>query len=105
MIDDLILNGSLEVVGIDQETGQMLYSFTPKIKEISPELYTEHINHVNTEIMKLWEKGFLDIDLLAEEPIVTITQKAFDNEALKDLSKNDKWSLDEIKRLMKRPEL
>ena len=38
-IDALILNGALEVAAIDMETGEALYKFTDKLKEISPELY------------------------------------------------------------------
>lgn len=103
-VDYLIMNGGLEVAGIDSETGQFLYVFTPKIKELMPELYSEHLNHVNGEIMRLWETGFLNVDFLTEEPIVTITEKALDEEAVSALSKDDQWSLEEIKRLMKRPE-
>lgn len=104
-VDYLIMNGAIEVAGIDSETGQFLYSFTPKIKEIMPDLYHQHLNHVNGELMRLWEKGFIDIDFFSPEPIVTVTDKAFDKEALSSLSKDDQWSIDEIKRLMKRPEL
>lgn len=105
IIDDLILNGGLEIAGIDEKTGQFLYSFTPKIKELRPDLYDQHLNHVNGELMRLWENGFLNIDLMEDEPIVTITEKALDKDALSTLSKEDQWALDEIKRLMKRPEL
>ena len=34
-IDYLILNKGLEVVGVDSKTGELLYSFTPKIKGLS----------------------------------------------------------------------
>lgn len=105
VIDELILNGGIEVAGIDQETGQLLYAFTPKIKDLRPDLYNQHINHVNGEIMRLWENGFVNVDLLEDEPTVTLTKKAFDNTAISSLSKNDQWALEEMKRLMKRPEL
>lgn len=104
-VDHLIMNGGLEVAGIDSETGQFLYVFTPKIKELMPELYNQHLNHVNGEIMRLWEAGYLNVDFLSDEPIVTITEKALDKEQVANLSKDDQWSLEEIKRLMKRPEL
>lgn len=105
IIDDLILNGGLEIAGIDDSTGQFLYSFTPKIKELRPDLYDQHLNYVNSELMRLWEAGFLNIDFLQDEPIVTLTDKALDKNAISTLSKEDQWAIDEIKRLMKRPEL
>jgi hypothetical protein len=105
MIDKLILEGALEVAGLDQETGDFLYQFTQKLKDISPELYEEHINHVNTELMKLWEKGFLNINMMDENPIVTLTEKALDLNELSALSKEDRWGLEEIKRLLKSQEL
>ena len=55
IINELILNGGLEVSAMDQDTGEILYSFTPKIKELMPDLYQEHIQTVNQEVMNLWE--------------------------------------------------
>lgn len=104
-VDYLILNKALEVVGIDSKTGEFLYSFTPKIKEIMPELYNQHLNHVNSEIMKMWELGFVNVDFLAEEPIVTVTAKAFNKEEIAKLPQDLQWSLEEIKRLLKRREV
>jgi len=99
MIEQLILNGALEVAGVDSEDGSILYCFTPKIKEVMPELYNEHINNVNSELLALWEKGYLNIDFLAEDPIITPAQKSFNQEELSKLSKHDRWSIEEIKRL------
>jgi len=104
-IDYLLLNGGLQVAGVDQKTGEFLYNFTPKIKEIMPDLYHEHMNHVNNELMRLWEKGFINIDLMSENPIVTLAQKALDPEEVSRLSKEDQWSIEEIKRLLKNKEL
>ncbi len=105
IIDKLILNNALEVVGIDKTNGEFLYAFTPKIKEIMPELYEDHLNSVNTEIMILWEKGYLNIDLLQEEPVVTLSEKAFIKEEIDKLSNQEIWSLEEIKRLLTTQEL
>jgi uncharacterized PurR-regulated membrane protein YhhQ (DUF165 family) len=58
IIDELILTGALEIAGIDSTTGEFLYSVTPKLKDIMPELYQEHIDNVNKDIMALWEHGF-----------------------------------------------
>jgi hypothetical protein len=50
--------------------------------------------------MKLWEKGFLNIDLLAKDPIITLSEKSFDKVAVEALSKKDRWNLFEIIRLL-----
>jgi hypothetical protein len=105
IIDKLLLENALEVVGIDKSNGEFLYAFTPKIKEVMPELYEDHLNFVNSEIMILWEKGYLNVDFLADDPAVTVTDKAFIQKELDKLSKQELWSLEEIKRLLKRREV
>lgn len=101
IIDDLILKGGLEVAGIDPESGEMLYAFTPKVKEIMPELYHDHLNFVNDELMVLWEKGYVDIDFLKDDPLISLTNKAHDPDEIKKLSKQERWSLQELKRVVK----
>ena len=105
IMDYLIINGALEIVGVDAKTNQFLYSFTPKLKEIMPELYHEHLNYVNSGIMALWEKGFVNVDFFQNDPTVNLTEKAFSSMALSELSQEEKWSLEEVKRLLKRREV
>jgi hypothetical protein len=105
MIDNLILSGALQVAGIDQETGDFLYQFTQKLEEVSPDLYHEHINYVNNELMKFWENGFLEINFMDDNPMVTLTEKAFSQSEIDKLSKEDKWGIEEIKRILKTQEL
>lgn len=101
-IDYLLLNGGLEVVGLDSDNGEFLYAFTPKIKELMPELYKEHISDVNKNVLKLWEMGYLEIDFMQEDPVITIASKSLDLQEVSKLSKDDQWHLNEIKRLLKR---
>jgi hypothetical protein len=101
-IDYLLLNGGLEVVGLDSDNGEFLYAFTPKIKELMPELYEEHIGDVNKNVLKLWEMGYLEIDFMQQDPVITLGAKSFDLGELSKLSKDDQWHLNEIKRLLKR---
>lgn len=105
IIDKLLLENALEVVGVDDNNGEFLYAFTPKIKDVMPELYEDHLNFVNSEIMTLWEKGYLDINFLEENPAVKLSKKAIDKEELRKLSTQELWSLEEIKRLLKTPEV
>jgi hypothetical protein len=99
-IEALIITGAIEVVGIDPATEQPLYKFNQSIQEIMPELYKEHINEVNRDIMRLWEKGFLEIDFMSEDPVVTLTDKAFIDEEIEKISRELQISLLEIKRLL-----
>ena len=101
IIDHLILEGGIEVAGIDPESGEMLYAFTPKVKDIMPELYHDHLNFVNDELMVLWEKGYVDIDFLKDDPLIYISDKSYDPEEVKKLSKQERWSLQELKRVVK----
>ena len=100
IFDMLILNGAIEVVGVDPISGEFLYSMTEKMIEIMPDVYQEHLNQVNNQIMNLWQDGFLNVDLMDSNPLVTLTDKAFD---VKELSKMDAESLEclsEIKRVL-----
>jgi hypothetical protein len=101
-IDYLILNGGIEVAGIDSEVGEFLYSFTPKIKDLMPVLYEEHIRDVNSHILNLWEKGFLSINFMEDDPIVNISEKGLDPEEISKLPEENQWHLNEIKRLLRK---
>jgi len=99
-IESLLLMGAIEIVGIDPVTEQPLYRFNQKIKNIMPELYKEHLNEINRDIMGLWEKGFLNIDFLEENPTVTLTDKAFNDFEIEKISRQEQISLLEIRRLL-----
>lgn len=100
LIDDLILAGGLEISGIDEKSGEFLYTITNKMKDLMPELYEDHLAHVNEEVMKLWEKGFVNVDMMSEDPLVTLTEKAYDINEISKLNKEELWSLEEIKRML-----
>jgi hypothetical protein len=104
-INHLLLSGAMQICGVDEKTGEFLYQFTPKLKEVMPDLYREHLNSVNSEVMNLWEAGFVDVDLLSDSPLVTLTEKAFDRDEIFKLSKQDQWSLSEVKRVLLSKEL
>lgn len=103
-IERLILAGGIQVAGVD-EKGDLLFQFTPKMKDINKDLFNEHLNFVNSEVMKLWEAGFVNVDLFASEPVVTLTPKAFLPDAISSLAQQQKWSLEEIKRILKQKEI
>lgn len=98
IMQDLILKNAIQFAGVN-ENGEMLYSFTPKIKEVMPDLYNAHLNNVNAEVMNLWEKGFVNVDLMSQDPVVGLTKKAFSDDIF-TLSDDEQWSLMEIKRVL-----
>ena len=100
IFDMLILNGAIEVVGLDPISGEFLYSMTEKMIEVMPEVYQEHVNYVNNQIMGLWEDGFITVDLLDENPMVNLTDKAFMPEELLKMSTESLECLNEIKRVL-----
>lgn len=102
LIEELILKGALEVVGFDSENKELLYSITEKMKDIMPEIYEDHMNLVNKGMLDLWEKGFVDIDFLKDDPIVTLTDKASNKKELAKLTKEEIWSINELRRLLMR---
>jgi hypothetical protein len=56
-------------------------------------------------MLKLWEMGYLEIDFMQQDPIITLGAKAFNLGEVSKLSKDDQWHLSEIKRLLKRREI
>ena len=84
LIEKLILIGAMEVSGINED-GEFLYGFTPKLKEINPELFNLIHESINNGIMSLWADGFLDINVESEDPMVRLTEKCFDEEAINAL--------------------
>jgi hypothetical protein len=94
------LSGALEVAGIDIETGEPMYNFTDKLVEVSPELHNEVSTYFSRETMSLWSEGFLNMDVTEKNPMVTLTQKALDDEELSKLSKESQTTLKEIIRVI-----
>jgi hypothetical protein len=98
MIDKLILAGALEVAGIHETTGELLYSFTPKLKQVAPEIFNGVIDHFYTGILHLWELGFLDMDITEREPSVAVNYDFCIEENMKKLNPHE---LNLLENLMK----
>jgi hypothetical protein len=84
MIEKLILDGSLEVSGID-ESGELTYQFTEKLQEQNPELAEGIQELFHIHVMALWELGFLDMNPTENNPMVRLTTFADDGEAIDSL--------------------
>ena len=101
-IEQLILDGILEVAGIDDESGEMLFNFTPGLQEKMPDLYKAHMNWVHQEIMFFWEHGFLNMNnIFSNNPSVYLSAKAFDEEELAKLDSEKRFALTQIKNILK----
>lgn len=97
IVDKMILAGVVEVSGVHKDTGEFLYSFVPNIEVIDPEL-SNHINNVfHLNVMQLWENGFVSGNMEDEDPIITVTEKAFDKEAVDSLDSFQKSILENLK--------
>jgi hypothetical protein len=97
-IDRLILSGAIEAAGVDPDTGELLYVFTDKLKDINPLLHAEVNNLFSSHIMKLWELGIVNMDVTSRNPLVTLSPKAFDEKVIESLDKETYTTLKEIKR-------
>jgi hypothetical protein len=100
IIDDLILKGALEFVGVDPETGEPLYRPTDILKSIDPELSKDMSSYFSATTMKLWEKGFIDMDVTIADPLVKLAEKSFDVEAINSLAKDERLIVQEIIRVL-----
>lgn len=95
-LEQMILDGAAEVAGIDPETGEFLYSFTSKLPELYPDYYANMLEYYNSGIINLWSKGFLEIDMESDDPMVYINDKSFDEKELEKLSSQEKRLLESV---------
>lgn len=98
MLEKLILDGSVEVAGVDMETGSFVYNFTPQLKDNNPEIFDSVMSIFYSIVLQLWERGYLDIDLEDEDPLIMLTDKG---ENLEDLDNLDKMQKEVLKSIVK----
>jgi hypothetical protein len=58
-MEELILSGAVEVAGLDSDSGEFLYSFTPKLREIMPALWNDRLEFIYEEVVHFEELGFI----------------------------------------------
>ena len=100
-LERLILEGFVEVSAMDSETGEMLYSFTDKAKEVFPEIEQEAHAFFNSILMYFWENGFISMNLEEDNPTVRLNPKAFDVSEIEKLSSEMKHALNVIKEILR----
>lgn len=96
--DKLVLSGVVEPAALDPETGEMLYTFSKDLENINPELHKLVLDNFLSSAMKLWELGFINMNVTEKNPMVSLTKSAFDEEKINQLDEDMQFSLKEIKR-------
>lgn len=100
IIEHLILNGALEVAAVDMETNELLFSFTDKLQEVDPSLHDAMFTYFYTDVMNLWEHGFIEMDVDSDNPMVRVTEKALNVIEVNKLKSEEKNVLKEIVRIV-----
>lgn len=95
-VDHLINVGAVEFVGFDKVTGEPLYVITDKLGQIDISLKNKILQAFHREMMELWEKGFLDMDVTLLNPLVRLTEKAFDETEVSKLDEYQRVNLRQI---------
>lgn len=96
MIEHLILQGAIEIAGVDPETNELLYSFTDKLEQIAPKIFNNMMEQYHREILDLWAQGFLEMNITELSPTVRLSPLAFNEEAVSKLSRQQQLNLREI---------
>jgi hypothetical protein len=100
IVDKLVLDGGLEFAGIDSQTGEALYKTTDKLKQIDPKLNNEISNYFSETTLNLWQKGFIEMDVTLEDPLVRLGSKSFDLDKVQELEKDERVIIQEIIRVL-----
>jgi hypothetical protein len=100
IVDNLFLNGGLEFAGSDSETGEALYRPTDRLKKLDHKLSEDISLYFSEVTLKLWEKGFLDMDVTQKDPLVKLGKKSFDALDIKSLPKDERVVMEEIVKVL-----
>lgn len=100
IFDKLILTGGLRFAGKDPETGENMYVKTEMLKDIDPKLDLALSKHFSEMAMRLWEKGFIDMDVTEANPMVKLNEKSLDEKHLKSLDANERSALNQLIKLL-----
>jgi len=95
-IQSLIDLGALEFVGSDLETGEALYKPTDRLKKLDSKLSEDLSLYFSEVTLKLWEKGFIDMNVIDKDPLVKLGPKSFSAMAIKSLPKEERIVIEEI---------
>ena len=100
IFNKLVLDGGLKFVGSDPDTGEALYIRTEILKNIDPKLDKDLSSYFSETTLKLWENGFINMDITMADPVITLADKSFDIEKVESMDKNEKLVLKQIIRVL-----
>jgi hypothetical protein len=98
--NELIESGAVELSALDED-GNPLYSFTDKILDLHPSLADKINNAFHSDMMRLWQLGFLEMDITLVNPTVSLTDRAVQEEEVNQLPYDLKITLQTIKQAMR----
>lgn len=93
LINRLVLSGYLEIDGVDSETGEFLYSVSPTLYEQIPDLGEKLQSAFLDEVYNLWTKGMVNMDATKANPMVSLTENAFDENKVAELTVEERHTL------------
>lgn len=100
IFNNLILTGGLRFAGKDPETGENMYVRTEMLKDIDPDLDRELSLYFSDISMKLWEKGFIDMDVTSANPVITLNKRSLDLEKINSLDAEERMALKQIIKIL-----
>ncbi|MFN7584166.1 MAG: hypothetical protein ACK5P0_02290 [bacterium] len=100
IFNKLVLTGGLRFAGKDPETGENMYVKTEMLKDIDPKLDVALGKYFSEMSMRLWEKGFIDMDVTDANPIVSLNKKSLDPDQVKKLDANERSALKQLIKLL-----
>lgn len=100
IFNKLVLTGGLRFAGKDPETGENMYVRTEMLKDIDPKLDIALGKYFSEMSMRLWEKGFIDMDVTDANPIVSLNKKSLDPDQVKKLDANERSALKQLIKLL-----
>jgi len=53
--------GAIEIEGVD-ETGELVLSISERAKDIAPELWAAHVQHIDETLLELYKSGYMDVE-------------------------------------------
>lgn len=83
MLEHYLEIGAITIEGMDKN-GEIVFAISEEAKEIAPELWESHIQHIDDSLLKLFEMGLINIEY-DEELNATIHLKEEGKQLAEDL--------------------
>ena len=88
--------GALEIAGYDKESDSFTYCITPKMKELIPEFFEEHMKFINQIAFNLWKKEYVEIVFEESGPMVMLKEDVDYPSILDSLKEEERMFLENM---------